>query len=202
MLMAERTNIAITLDRMIQSKLNEISMTDIESKDLPSSFRSLFTAIHKIKWWVLAAFATFSVIVLVLIASTSSTTQSVTKLLVEQLTNDILVQFGLIALLLLIFRMVESIKEGLKNRVVPFKKLTSQQQQYLMNVFRSGSSIVEVDIDTSNMQWFRELLAKNYMKFEMPPMISSADDSLTYYVSQTGWKKIEKYMKQHKISVG
>ena len=166
-------------------------MKENESKDLLLILKLVLTKIHKIKWWVLAAFAAYPVILLVLIAS--STIQSATNLIVEQLTNNFLVQIGLIALFLLFFKCVEFTTAKLKNRVAPFKKLNVQQQQYLLQIYQTGSPRVKVHQNTSRMQWFRELEVKNYMKHVSLPILIGGDPYSIYYVSSKGWKKIENY---------
>ena len=117
-------------------------------RPMPLSDYKILTVIHKLPWWVLAALASLSVI-----------DYFVTPL--QFMDNPIAQGVGTLAIVLLLFKSVDSgakkLREWWKNRAPPFENLTGQQQKYLIGVFISGSSRVEVHTDTSCQQWFRKL---------------------------------------------
>ena len=116
---------------------------------------NLLTALHKIPWWVLAAFATLSVIDYFI----------VTLLFMQNLIAQ---GIGGLAILLLVFKGVDrgiaKSKEHRRSAVPKFENLSDQQRQLLMDVYHSGVRRFEVGSNIYRKRWFEELTEKNYIK--------------------------------------
>ena len=147
---------------------------------------NLLTALHKIPWWVLAAFATLSVIDYFIVT-------------LPFMQNLIAQGIGGLAILLLVFKGVDrgiaKSKERRRSAVPKFENLTDQQKQLLLDVYHSEVRKFEVGPNIYMKRWFEELSEKNYIKFFDPGFSYVGNGNLnnTYYVTVNGWKSLERY---------
>ena len=147
---------------------------------------NLLTALHKIPWWVLAAFATLSVIDYFIVT-------------LPFMQNLIVQGIGVSAILLLVFKGVDrgitKSKERSRSAVPKFENLSNQQMQLLMDVYRSEVRSFEVGPNIYRKRWFEKLTENNYIEYIRPFIIYFGDgnSNQTYKVTVNGWKSLERY---------
>ena len=153
------------------------------------------TIVQKVKWWMLAAFATPFVIktLMEIFRYKSDVALPVLDIQLVQL-------IGIFSFFILVFKSIDNcqtlVREHSKKRITcGIDKLTSQQSQFLLDVFRSGQRSISVGSIIFNERWFEKLTESNYIEFFFSPQALRLHPSnLTFYVTVNGWKRLEKHV--------
>ena len=107
---------------------------------------------------------------------------------------------GISSFFILVYKSIDNcltlVRAHIKKRVTcRIDKLTSQQRQFLLDVFRSGQRSISVGPKIFNERWFERLTESNYIEFFFSPQLKRLHPSnLTFYVTVNGWKRLEKYV--------
>ena len=153
------------------------------------------TVIQKVKWWMLAAFATpFVIKTLMEIFSIKP------DVALPVLDIQLVQMIGIFSFFILVYKSIDNcqtlVREHSKKRVTcGIDKLTSQQTQLLLGAFRSGQRSISVGPEIFNERWFERLTESNYIEFFFSPDVKRLHPSnLTFYVTVNGWKRLEKHV--------
>ena len=153
------------------------------------------SVVQRVKWWVLAAFATpFVIETLMEIFSTKP------DVALPVLENQLVQMIGIFSFFILVYKSIDNcqtlVREHSKKRITcGIDKLTSQQTQFLLDVFRSGQRSISVGPKIFNERWFEKLTESNYIEFFFSPQALRLHPSnLTFYVTVNGWKRLEKHV--------
>ena len=179
----------------LQGRLSIKFQVMMENKSMPISLERLIDVFHKIQTWVLAGLAApfISKLVLDFFAIKPMGALSV-------LEHQTVLMIGIFAFCVLVFKGMRDgstkLQEWRKYRVPTLDKLTDRQRRYLIDVFNTGSYIVEVHTGNSGQQWFRELKEKGYMEYIQPLMRVVGDQYSTYLMTSKGWERVEQYVRK------
>ena len=153
------------------------------------------TVVQRVKWWILAASATPFVI-----KTSMEIFRYKPDVAIPVLENQLVQVIGIFSFFILVFKTIDNcltLVRELNNKRVTcgIDKLTSQQIQFLLEVFRSGQRRISVGPEIFNERWFEKLTESNYIEDFFSPEVKRLHPSkLTFCVTVIGWKRLEKHV--------
>lgn len=154
--------------------------------NLPDS--GWLTAIHKVSWWVAAAIAVTAVVVLMLAYLGAPWFGQIPAMVAAGIGGA-----GILFGFLLVFQWIDLIHKRRSTKVArPVAKLSDQQRQFLMRIYRQGKRSFELPSGFGSPRWLEELKNWRYIEWHSPFVITASTPDY-YSITEDGWLQLEKF---------